>query len=104
MVKEQLERKDYMRHLGGGVVLTGGGALIPGVAELALEVFGIPARIGVPDTLPGLVEEYQNPVYATAMGLVIYGSETGSVSDGGVPRHKGDSLMERLKGWMKEFF
>ncbi|WP_319561888.1 cell division protein FtsA [Marispirochaeta sp.] len=104
MVREQLEKKDYMRHLGGGVVLTGGGALIPGAAELALEVFGIPARIGVPDKLRGLVEEYQNPAFATAMGLVLYGSEADSVSEGGIGRRKGEGLMSRLKGWMKEFF
>lgn len=104
MVREQLEKKDYMRHLGGGVVLTGGGALIPGAAELALEIFGIPARIGVPDKLRGLVEEYQNPVFATAMGLVLYGNEGASVSDGGIGRRKGEGLMSRLKGWMKEFF
>ncbi|ORC34319.1 cell division protein FtsA [Marispirochaeta aestuarii] len=104
MVRDQLEKKDYMRHLGGGVVLTGGGALIPGAAELALEVFGIPARIGIPDKLRGLVEEYQNPVYATAMGLVLYGSEGVSVTEGGIGRRKGEGLMSRLKGWMKEFF
>ena len=104
MVKDQLEKKDYMRHLGGGVVLTGGGALIPGAVELALEVFGIPARIGIPDKLRGLVEEYQNPVYATAMGLVLYGSEGVSVTEGGIGRRKGEGLMSRLKGWMKEFF
>ncbi|WP_407944170.1 cell division protein FtsA [Marispirochaeta aestuarii] len=104
MVRDQLEKKDYMRHLGGGVVLTGGGALIPGAVELALEVFGIPARIGIPDKLRGLVEEYQNPVYATAMGLVLYGSEGVSVTEGGIGRRKGEGLMSRLKGWMKEFF
>jgi cell division protein FtsA len=104
LVREQLERKDYLRHLGGGVVLTGGGALIPGAAELALDIFGIPARIGVPDKLRGLVEEYQNPVYATAMGLVMYGSEAGEAGESGLRARRGEGLMDRLKVWMKEFF
>lgn len=104
LVKEQLDKKDYIRHLGGGVVLTGGGSLIPGAAELALEVFGIPARIGVPDKLRGLVEEYQSPIYSTAMGLVMYGGESFRTPEPGMRVRKGDTFVDKLRGWMKEFF
>ena len=104
LVKEQLEKKDYLRHLGGGVVLTGGGSLLPGAVELALDVFGIPARIGIPNKLRGLVDEYQNPIYATAMGLVLHGREGISISDPSSARKRGEGLIDKLKGWMKEFF
>ncbi len=104
LVKDQLDKKDYLRHLGGGVVLTGGGSLLPGAAELALEVFGIPARIGIPNKLRGLVDEYQNPMYSTAMGLVLHGSEGAVGQENSSARKRGDGLIDKLKGWMKEFF
>ncbi len=104
LVKDQLDKKDYLRHLGGGVVLTGGGSLLPGASELALEVFGIPARIGIPDKLRGLVDEYQNPMYATAMGLVLHGGEESINSEPSSARKRGEGLIDKLKGWMKEFF
>jgi cell division protein FtsA len=77
MVKEKLDKLPLSRPLGGGVVLTGGGAQLLGAAELASQIFKLPVRIGNP--LPmgglGLVEDYRNPIYATAMGLVLEGDE-----------------------------
>lgn len=106
MVRDQMVKKDYLRHLGGGVVLTGGGALLPGVSELAREIFGIPARVGYPEKLGGLVEEYRNPAYSTGVGLVAYGASLLSEASGERPvvLKKGDGLMSRLKSWMREFF
>ena len=51
MVREKIEPKGYLPHLGAGIVLTGGGALMPGVVELAQEIFGTAARIGQPGNL-----------------------------------------------------
>jgi len=106
MVREQVEKKGFLRHLGGGVVITGGGSLMQGCAELANEVFGVPARIGFPKPLGGLSPEYANPMYATAVGLVMYGEASLAANghDGGSFRMKGDGFLEKLKGWMKEFF
>lgn len=70
----EIKRSGYARHLGAGVVLTGGGALIPGTAELAAEVLGVEARIGLPTGLGGgMVKEVSDPKYSTAVGLVLYG-------------------------------
>jgi len=106
MVKEQIEKKGYLRHLGGGVVLTGGGSLLQGSADLAKEVFGIPVRIGFPQNMGGLVDEYRDPIYATAVGLVLYGAAMqrphGSENISG--RMKGEKFLDRLREWMKEFF
>ncbi len=106
LVRDQIVKKDFLRHLGGGVVLTGGGALLPGAAELAREIFGIPARIGYPAQMGGLVEEYRNPAYATGVGLVMYGASQVSESSGerALPVKRGDGLLDRLKSWMREFF
>jgi cell division protein FtsA len=105
MVKEQLVKKGYLRLLGGGVVLTGGGSLIPGTVELAQEVFGLPARLGYPMSLGGLVEEYNSPIYATAVGLVMYGAESRSKgTEGGNRNADFRGAMDRIKNWLKEFF
>jgi cell division protein FtsA len=75
MVKEKLDKISLARPLGGGIVLTGGGAQLLGVAELAHYIFRMPVRIGVPLSVGGLVEEYRNPMYATAVGLVLEGND-----------------------------
>ena len=70
----EIKRSGYARHLGAGVVLTGGGSLIPGTAELAAEVLGVEARVGLPTGLGGgMVKEVSDPKYSTAVGLVLYG-------------------------------
>ena len=82
IVAIEIKRSGYGRHLSAGVVLTGGGALIPGTAELAAEILGLEARIGRPLGLAGgLVEEVSDPKYATGVGLVLHGLKTGA--DGG---------------------
>ncbi len=53
----------------GGVVLSGGGALLPGSVELAEEIFGLPARLGVPEGLSGWSEAVSSPQFSTAVGL-----------------------------------
>ena len=60
--------------LGAGIVLTGGGAQIAGALALAEQVFGMPARLGVPVGIEGAAE-LASPPYATALGLILYGAE-----------------------------
>jgi cell division protein FtsA len=106
MVRDKVEKKGYLKRLNGGVVLTGGGALLPGAVELAQDIFGYAARIGVPNRLGGLVEEYQNPEFASAVGLVLYGADLVS------PEKKEGSFKDRpqtgkissVRQWFKNFF
>ena len=81
IVAIEVKRSGYGRHLSAGVVLTGGGALIPGTAELASDILGLEARVGRPMGLAGgLVEEVSNPQYATAVGLVLHGLRSGTAA------------------------
>jgi len=75
MVKEKLNKLALSRPLGGGVVLTGGGSQLLGAAELASDIFRLPVRLGSPLPVGGLVGEYRNPAYATAVGLVLEGND-----------------------------
>jgi len=108
LVKEKLDKLSFSRPLGGGVVLTGGGAQLLGVAELASHVFNLPVRVGIPLPVGGLVEEYRNPAYATAVGLVLEGYERerreGVVPDGEVREKGGPTVWEKLKKWFEQEF
>ena len=106
LVKEQIDKKGYLKLLGGGVVLTGGGSLLPGTAELASEIFDSPARIGYPMKLGGMVEEYYNPIYATGVGLVLYGASRNTTEyfDTSTGESTFSSVWDRMRKWFKEFF
>jgi cell division protein FtsA len=107
LVKEKLGSPALNRPLGGGLVLTGGGAQLLGAAELASRVFNLPVRIGSPLSMGGLVEEYRNPVYATAVGLVLEGFEREGLEGENVAetREKDMPFFRRVMDWIKkEFF
>jgi len=75
----EIKRSGYGRHLSAGVVLTGGGSLIPGTCALAEEVLGLECRIGTPVGLSGgLVEEVSDPKFSTGVGLVLHGLRDGA--------------------------
>jgi cell division protein FtsA len=108
LVKEKLDKLSFSRSLGGGIVLTGGGALLLGAPDLAAHVFNLPVRVGCPLPVGGLVEDYRSPVFATAVGLALEGysreQKTGTIA-GVDSREKGPRVWEKLKDWFeKEFF
>jgi cell division protein FtsA len=108
MVKEHLDKLTLARPLGGGVVLTGGGAMLQGAAELAQDIFTLPVRVGLPLRVDGLTDEFCSPVYASAIGLALEGNdrELRPLEREMRPRDKGQSdLFGKLRDWLaKEFF
>jgi len=73
MIKAELQRSGYQELVAAGVVLTGGSSLLEGMADLAEEMFDMPVRIGRPQGVGGLVDVVSSPIYATAVGLILYG-------------------------------
>jgi cell division protein FtsA len=73
LTRDQLWKALGSERLTGGVVLTGGGSVLDGMVELTRETLGIPVRQGVARGVEGLTEELLHPVYATAIGLTLYG-------------------------------
>ncbi len=84
----------------GEVVLTGGGALLPGIAPIAEDVFGLPVRIGMPNTVGGLTEAMAQPQYATAIGLVLFGASDDGV-ESETARRRG-SIGYRIQKWLSD--
>ncbi|MFP4509599.1 MAG: cell division protein FtsA [Spirochaetaceae bacterium] len=104
MVREKLEKKGYLRSIGGGVVLTGGGALLPGAVDLAQDIFGTPARIGRPMDRQGLPAVYQKAELATAVGLVQYAAAHMDPIRSDVGRREGGRTLHTLGKWIRNFF
>src|SRR5579862_5483162 len=80
----------------GEVVLTGGGSLLPGIEPIAEDVFGLPVRVGMPNTIGGLTDAMTQPQYSTAIGLVLFGANGGGDETAGVRRRSG-SLWNQLQ-------
>ncbi len=72
-----LEQAGIKEELKAGIVLTGGTSLLPGIEQLAANIFGLPVRLGFPKMISsrGLAPEVENPIYATAVGLAMYSFE-----------------------------
>lgn len=74
-VKRDLMRSGYFDALAAGVVLTGGGTAMDGVADVCEQVLGLPTRRGMPTKIGGLVDVVRSPAYATGVGLVMFGAQ-----------------------------
>ena len=105
LVQAELRRSGFEDLIAAGVVLTGGSSKMEGLMELAEEILHMPVRIGMPQTVSGLADVVRNPIYATGVGLLMFGHknlhERGSqtVSGGGF-----QSVWDRMKSWFQGNF
>ena len=72
LIMLELPQNDYHKLIPAGLVITGGGANLPGIAELGQEITHMPVRIGYPMKLNGVSETLDNPAFATAVGLLLW--------------------------------
>jgi cell division protein FtsA len=72
-VAKSLSRAGFEGAATAGVVVTGGTSIMEGLPELAERVLGQPVRRGAPSVVDGLVETVTSPIYATGVGLALYG-------------------------------
>lgn len=109
-VRREVQAAGYMGRLNAGVVLTGGGASLEGIVELATDVFGLGVRTGVPGKqLDGLAEAVSDPQFATVTGIALYAAQRslagGSVIQRRVKRtSSGEGLASRVKNWLQDNF
>ncbi|RLB00986.1 MAG: cell division protein FtsA [Deltaproteobacteria bacterium] len=73
LINREILKSGYAELLASGLVVTGGSSLLPGIPELAEQVMDMPVRLGIPTSIGGLVDVVSNPMYATGVGLVLYG-------------------------------
>jgi len=102
LIDQEIERTELKELLASGIVITGGSALLSGIAEIADQVFQLPTRVGFPRRISGLVDVVNGPMFATAVGLVLYGMEHQSqkkfrIRDGNIFNR----VTLRMKSWFK---
>ena len=86
LIVMELPQKDYAHFIPSGLVLTGGGANLSGIVDMAHEITRFPVRLGTPVNLPGVSDTLYDPAYATAVGLMLWRTRNGSAQS---PRAKG---------------
>ncbi len=107
IIKSMLQRRRVLDHVTGGIVCTGGSALMPGIEQLAGEIFNAPVRIGTPKWIEGMPTSSLGPQYATAVGLVLHAFSRnrdtfGSSDQERQPRKNG--VVRRMKNFFDVLF
>jgi cell division protein FtsA len=105
LIRREIAKSGYDGSLASGVVMTGGSTLLPGIVVMAEDVMGMPARLGLPVHVGGLVDVISSPIYATGVGLVLYGMKR---QEKNFFRIREDNIFGKVRGrmvdWFSEFF
>lgn len=105
LVQAELRKSGYEEIIAAGIVMTGGSSKMEGVIDLAEEIFHMPVRLGLPQYVTGLSDVVSNPIYATGVGLLLFGSQHRDAGtshimvDGGIK-----SVFARMKSWFQGNF
>lgn len=104
LVQGQVARAGFADDYAASVVLTGGSAQIPGAPTLASEVFGVPARLGVPLGVHGLADAVRSPAFSTSVGLLSWGREQLAPGDDWPASGQLVRVGATLRAWLRNFF
>ncbi|PKF62232.1 cell division protein FtsA [Psychromonas sp. psych-6C06] len=110
LVKKELYSLGYAtdadglkQQLAAGIVITGGGAQIRGLVEVAEKVFdNMPVRIGIPQNLQGLADDIAEPAYSTALGLLRYKHDEYSEGQEEPDENRFSHFLNKVKSWIKK--
>jgi len=103
LAMQEVEDAGYKDLVPGGIVLTGGTALLDGIVEFAQRRYGLPARRGqIPQGIHGLRDIVESPIYATVIGLVKYAVDSKDFTKEVVER-KRVGFLARLMRWLRKF-
>ncbi|MBE0433014.1 cell division protein FtsA [candidate division WOR-3 bacterium] len=106
ITNKAIKRSGFYDVLAAGVVITGGTARLRGLDALAEDVFHLPVKIGIPKKIGGLTDIVQDPIYATGVGLILYGFEKKNQMLIKKTRGVGvfDALKKRFEDWFTRYF
>jgi cell division protein FtsA len=104
LARQELVKAGLDDRIPSGVVLTGGCSALNGIAELAEEIFESPVRSGTPTRVGGLQDVVRSPMYATGVGLVLYGFSQSRSRATSRFRIRDDSIFRRVKQRMRDWF
>ena len=98
LIQAELRGSGYEDLIAAGVVLTGGASKMEGLVELAEEIFHMPVNVGSPTNVKGLKDIVKNPIYATGVGLLMYGKEKEEEQAAEVPSRVG-GMYGKVRDW-----
>ncbi|HEV3231367.1 MAG TPA: cell division protein FtsA, partial [Candidatus Dormibacteraeota bacterium] len=106
LLRVELERSGQADLLPGGLVLTGGGAKLLGLPELAAEMLDLPVRVGVPINVRGMSDKVAGPSFATAVGLLKWGAKLTAPAhaSNGASAVSIAEIYQRSVRWLRDFF
>jgi cell division protein FtsA len=105
LIQAELRRSGFEDLVAAGVVLTGGSSKMEGLIDLAEEVFHMPVRLGTPQYVAGLVDVVRNPIYATGVGLLLFGNQNRTHRALNAPMGRGmRGVWDRMKSWFQGNF
>lgn len=105
LVLAELRRSGFEDLISAGIVLTGGASKVHGCLELAEKIFQMPARLGVPQNVQGLVDVRDNPAYATGVGLLLYGQQQMDGLSASYDLDRTEAgLWKRMRKWFQGHF
>jgi cell division protein FtsA len=98
----EIKKSDYVHLMTSGAVLTGGCAMLPGLVELAEEIFNMPVKLGKPNSVKSVTDEVYRPNHATGVGLILYGFHNKTAANHFVvdnENHLFDKIADRMRRW-----
>jgi cell division protein FtsA len=104
LVWDEIRRAGYEKSLNSGIVLTGGGAILEGMPEIAEQIFDLPVRRGHPAGVGGLADHVNSPVFATPVGLLLYAHRNRAPVPSSIGVGALAGVVGRIRGIFKEFF
>jgi len=104
LARQELVKAGLEERIPSGVVLTGGCSALEGLADLAEEIFESPVRSGLPTHVGGLQDVVRSPMYATGVGLALYGAARGGPRPHARFRIRDESIFGRVKQRMRDWF
>lgn len=104
LARAEVEKSGFSNLIGAGVVLTGGTSLLPGMVELAEEVFDLPARVGRPRQLRGLTEEFSTPIHSAGVGLVLWAAKAERELERSVPGFIPKGILRQIRDFLARIF
>ncbi len=103
LIKREIFRAGMENMITSGVVVTGGTSLLDGVTEIAESILEVPVRLGKPIGISGLVDVVNNPMYATGVGLVLFGARNRSAKKFRIrDANIFNRVMTQMKRWFRE--
>ncbi|NWF51460.1 MAG: cell division protein FtsA [Nitrospirae bacterium] len=102
LIKNELQCISAYDVASSGIVLTGGGSLLAGLDRMAEAILELPVRIGYPDSINGCKGDINSPVYATGIGLVLYGFNRESREFSYRCDTRG--IIMKMRSWVSEVF